>query len=330
MTQIGAGSVQISRYALPSDLCRSKFTDTLDIDQEGHRLYMGDNWSGGIDVFDLAGVTPAYLHTIRAKPMRPPYYGVCVAKDLEKLFVAHGTGMVSVIDIDPLSDTTDTVVATMDNGGRVQTDLIDYDPVHKKVYVANRNEGFVTAIDAVENRIVAKIEGLGGALEQPRFNPADGMVYQVSNSDNVIHQIDPVTDHLVATFEIGDDCNPNGMAINPITNQALLACNNKKRAHTVIWDLGTHQVAAVFDDCGCGDGAIYDSDVDRFFFAASGFPSGPVMGVFGGDPVRFQTNIPTQPGASWVAFDRTHRLLYAPAIEDGKPALISFPLPDDA
>jgi DNA-binding beta-propeller fold protein YncE len=320
--------VQISSFEMPASLCSAKFTDTLDIDQAAHRLYMGDNWSGGIDVFDISSPAPTYLKTIKAKAMRPTFYGVCVAKDLEKLFVAHGTGMVSVIDIDPSSATADSVVATVNNGGRVQTDLIDYDPLHKKVYVANRNEGFMTSIDAVKNEIVAKIEGLGGALEQPRYNPADGMVYLVSNSDNVIHQIDPVTDRLVHTFEIGDECNPNGMAINTTTNQALLACNNKKRPHTVIWDLKTKKVASVIEDCGCGDGAIYDPVVDRFFFAASGFPSGPVMGIFGGNPVEFMTNVPTQAGASWVAFDQTNRLVYAPAIQDGKPALISFPLPD--
>lgn len=52
------------------------------------------------------------------------------------------------------------------------------------------------------------------------------------------------------------------------------------------------------------------------------------MGVFGGNPVRFITNIETERGASWVAYDQTNRLVYAPAYEDGKPALISFPLPD--
>lgn len=320
--------VQISRFDMPVNECRTKFTDTLEIDQEAHRLYMGDNWSGGIDVFDISSPMPKYVQTIRSTAMRPTYYGLCVAKDLNKLFVAHGTSMVSVIDIGPTSAPSDNVVVTLNTGGRMQADLIDYDPVHKKVYVANRNEGFMTSIDAVNNKIAAKIEGLGGALEQPRFNPADGMVYLVSNSDNVIHQIHPMTDQLVHTFDIGDECNPNGLAINPETNQALLACNNKKRPHTIIWDFKKQKVASVIEECGCGDGAVYDPVADRFFFAASGFPSGPVMGIFGGDPVGFRANVPTQAGASWVAFDQTHKLVYAPAIQDGKPALISFPLPD--
>jgi DNA-binding beta-propeller fold protein YncE len=320
-------AVNISSVDLPGSLCSTKFTDTIEIDQDAHRLYMGDNWSGGVDVFDISTPDAKYVKTIKAKQMRPTFYGLCVAKDLNKLFVAHGTGMVSVIDIDPASPTADTVLATVNNGGHVQTDLIDYDPVHKKVYVANRNEGFMTSIDAVKNEIVTKIEGLGGALEQPRFNQADGMVYLVSNSDNVIHQIDPVSDTLVNTFEIGDDCNPNGMAINPETNRALLACNNKQHPHTVIWDLKEKKTISVIEECGRGDGAIYDPVADLFFFAASGWPSGSVVGIFDGAEGKFITNVPTEPGASWVAYDQTNGLVYAPAIHDGKPALISFPLP---
>jgi len=326
----GASTESASVYAVPSDARKLKFSDTVEIDHRYHRLYMGDTWSGGVDVFDISSPTPSYIETIRSKPMRGPYYGVCVADDLRKLFVAHGTGMISVIDLDEDSSTKNKVIATADNGGHVQADLIDYDPVHRKVYYANRNEGFITAFDAVKHVITARIEGLGRALEQPRFNPVDEKVYQVSNSDDVIHQIDPSSDRLLNTFEIGDNCNANGLAINPNTNQALLGSDNDDDPHTLLWDLETHRPLARFEECGCGDGVAYDPVVDRFFFAASGFPHGPVIGVFGGDPVTFRTNIPTTPAAGWVAFDRTHRRLYTPAIEDDKPALLSVALPEDA
>ena len=322
-------SQTVARLVLPANLGRTKFTDTMDIDQAGHRLYMADNWSYGIDVFDISTSSPTYVKTIRSPNLRPAvFFGLCVAKNVEKVFVAHGTSLVSVIDIDSQSDTFEMVVTTLSTGGRRMADLIEYAPANKKVYVGNRDEGFVTSIDAVSNEVLTRIEGLGGALEQPRFNSSDGMVYIVSNSDNLLHQIDAKSDKLVKTFEIGDECNPNGLAINPATNKALLACDNRERPHTLIWDLSAQKVASVIPDCGCGDGAIYDSVADRFFFAASGFPSGPVIGIFGGDPVTFRANVPTQPGASWVAFDQTNKRVYAPAIQDGKPALISFPLPD--
>lgn len=317
---VDLNSVQVQRYAVPDSAHAQKFTDTIEIDQDAHRLYAVDNWSAGIDVFDITTTEPRYVSTIR---IRGNLFGLALAKDLQRLFVGVAGSIVAVIDIDPSSATTDTIVARIDTGGRGAVDLLDYDPVHRKIYAANRNDGFMTAVDAVHNTIVKRIDGLGGGLEQPRFNPNDGMVYLAGNTDDVLYQIDPVTDAVLNTFHIDRDCHPNGLAINPDTNQALLAC---ARPRTVIWDLDKQAVASVIEESGGGDGAIYDATIDRFFFAASGTPGGPVMGVFGGNPVRLIGNVPTGPGASWVAYDQTHRLVYAPTFEGGKPGLIAFPL----
>ena len=301
-----------------------KFCDTLDIDHDHHILYAGDNWSGGVDVFDIAKPKPEYIKTIS---IRGKIYGINVARNVDKLFVGVSGSIVAVIDVTIDSAKYNTVGAEVDTGGIGHADLLDYDPINKKLYVANRLDGFMTLIDATTNLIVGRVEGLGRGLEQPRFNSTDGMVYLTDNKENVLYQIDPVACKLVATFEIADACYPNGMAINPVTNQALLACSNSDRPHTVIWDLNTQSIDSIIEESGCGDGAIYDPTIDRFFFAAAGFVGGPVMGIFGGNPVRFLTNVPTAKGASWVAYDRRNKLVYAPAVENGKPALLSFPLP---
>ena len=210
-------------------------------------------------------------------------------------------------------------------GGTGNADLIDYAADLRKIYIANRNEGFMAVIDAVNNVLLKKIEGLGGGLEQPRFNPADGMVYLAGNTDDVIYQIDATTDELVATYALNEDCHPNGMAINPDTGEALLACANRQRPHTVIFDLKEKKIASVIEESGSGDGAVYDPVAERFFFAASGFSEGPVMGIFGGTPVRWLANVSTGPFASWVAYDQTNKLVYAPTVREGKPALAQLP-----
>jgi DNA-binding beta-propeller fold protein YncE len=312
-------------YTTVPEAAAIKFVDTIEIDQEGHRLYAGDNWSGGVDVFDISSPEAKFLKTVR---IRGTFYGVCVVKDLAKVFVGLSGSRVAVIDIDPNSATADTVVATMSTGGTGNADLIDYDPIHKKIYIANRNEGFLASIDAVKNVLLKKIDGLGGGLEQPRFNPADGMLYLAGNTDDVLYQIDPATDTLVNTFLLDEDCHPNGLAINPASGQALLACANRQRPHTVFFDLKEQKIASVVEETGSGDGATYDPTIDRFFFAASGWKDGPVVGIFGGNPARFIANVPTGRMASWVAYDRTNRLVYTPTIRDGMPALLSFPLPE--
>lgn len=232
----------IRTFAVPDAAHALKFTDTIESDQDAHLLYAVDNWSAGVDVFDIATDEARYLRTVT---IRGPLYRLALAPDLHRLYV----------------------------------------------------------------------------------NPADGMWYVTCTGDNLLHQVDPVTDTLRNSSDVGDDCHPNGLAINPATNEALLACNNRARAHTVIWDLTKHAIASIIEESGAGDGAIYDATVDRFFFAASNHSSGPVMGIFGGHPARFLANVPTRVGASWVAYDRAHGLVYAPTFEGGRPGLISFPLP---
>jgi DNA-binding beta-propeller fold protein YncE len=311
--------------SLPADAVGTKFCDTIDIDQEAHRLYAGDNWAGGVDVFDILTPDAKYLKTIKT---RGGFFGIAVAADLHKVFVGLAAGILGVIDIDPTSATADTFVARVNLGATGAADLIEYVPAHRKVYAGMHADRFVGVVDALTHAVVKRIDGLGGDIEQPRYNAADGMVYVASRAGNCLHQIDPKTDTLVGTIDIGDPCNPNGIAIDPASGQALLVCNNAEKPHTVIWDLRSQQLAAVIPESGRGDGAIYDPTIDRFLAAHSGFTGGPVMGIFGGKPARFLTNVPTQRGASWVAYDRTNRLVYAPAIQDGRPALISFPLPD--
>jgi hypothetical protein len=38
--------------------------------------------------------------------------------------------------------------------------------------------------------------------------------------------------------------------------------------------------------------------------------------------------VPPAEGAGWVAYDRKNRVVYAPAISEGRPALVSFPMPE--
>ena len=79
--------VPLRRVVLSGDLA-SKFTDTIDIDQEGHRLYAGDNWSGGVDIFDISTPEAKFLKTVK---IRDSFYGVAVAKDVNKLFAVSYT-----------------------------------------------------------------------------------------------------------------------------------------------------------------------------------------------------------------------------------------------
>jgi len=299
--------------------------DILEIDQEAHLLYVADRTDNGVDVLDVSTPTATYLRTI---DIGSGANGVSVAKNVNKLFVANNNSEIVIVDITPGADPPNGILARLNTGGKKRADEMDYDPREKKLYVANSDDEFVTVIDAVGNTIIKQIMGLGNALEQPRYNPGDGMMYMTGSGGNVIFRFDPVSDTLVATMDIGVICSPNGLAINPTTNQALLGCSDKKTQGTVIFDLTVGQAIASFYQAGAGDSAIYDAQADRFFFAASGYYRGGQLAIFsGGAPVQFVVNVPTTPGSHAVAYDETNKIVYVPDQRANMAGILSFPAP---
>jgi YVTN family beta-propeller protein len=200
--------------------------------------------------------------------------------------------------------------------------------VHRKLYAANSDDNFVSVIDGVSNQIIKRIDGLGDGLEQPRYNAADGMVYLPSTRENLLHQFDPVVDELVQTFDIGDACNPNGLAVNANTNMGLLGCSSRQGyQHAALWDFATQRVVATFDQIGGGNATLYDPIADRFFFTATS-EGQPLTGIFRGAPVQFLGNVVAGGGGgSSVAFDETNWVVYVHDRRPDLPGLVSFPLP---
>lgn len=299
--------------------------DVMELDQASHLLYLADRTSGGVDIFDISRPAAKYLQTVDTGS---PPNGVTLAKNVNKVFAGTNDSNVVIIDVDPASPNRNTVIARLNTGGKKRADEMDYDPKEQKLYVANSDDGIVTVVDAVRNTIIKKFENLGEGLEQPRYNPADGMMYMTSSDQNAVFQFDPAKDVLVKKYDVGAACNPNGLAINPATNQALLGCSNRKTPITVLWDLKTHSVVSMFNQVGAGDVTAYDPRTNLYFFAAGNFPPEAVLAIFGGSPVHWIANIPTARGSHVVGFDATNRVIYTVNQQPNSAGLMSFWLPE--
>ena len=313
------------KIQIPPIQTRTASIDIMVIDQDTHLLYVTDRTDNGLDIFDVGTPQARYVRTI---DMASGPNGVVVAKNLNKVFVTNNDSSVAVVEIDPASPRVNTVIARLDTGGKNRADELDYDPKERKVYVANSDDQFVTVIDAVQNSIIKKIDLPGGSLEQPRYNLSDGMMYLAGSEDNVIYKFDPSNDTLVSKTDVVDKCNPNGLAINPNTNQALLGCSNRAQPqHAALWDIAAGKVLATFEQAGAGDMTLYDDKVDRYFFAASNFFRGGQMAIFSATDIKFLTNVPTAVGSHSVAFDETNSIVYTQDQLPNEGALFSFPLP---
>jgi len=318
-------TLQLTRTTFPAIQGKGLAGDLMEADQQGHVLYVSDRNAGGLDLWDISTSTPKYIKTITL----PDVAGVVVANNVNKVFAGLADSNVAVVDINPSSPTYRTAVAKIDTGGGKDANELDYDPNTKKIFIENKFQGFLSIIDATNNQVVKKIDGLGnlkGGLEQPRYNPVDKMMYMTAPETNTVDQFDPTANSLVKRWDIGDDCHPQGIGINPTTNQALLLCSNRDKQHLALWDFKAGKVVSTIDQAGAGDQLIYSAKADRYLAADSNFYRGPSIGIVSGAG-KFITNVPTAPGAHQVAYDETNKIVYT---NDRAPTggLVSFPLPD--
>src|SRR5579859_7328959 len=209
--------LQIASVPLPHSTGGSASFDVVQIDQANHRLYAADR-AGGVDVFDVSKPHGKYLQAI-SLPASPN--GLALAPDLGRLFAGLADGTVAIVDVKPGSSTTGTVVQLATTGGK-EADLLDYSSSTHMVYVSNGIDGTITTIDAASGDVKAHYK-VGYALEQPRFNPVDGMLYVTSPDADALFRIDPASGAIKNKIALGG-CMPTGMAINPQTDHALIAC----------------------------------------------------------------------------------------------------------
>jgi len=323
------GTPPVMVAQIPMEAQNLRYMDIMDIDQANHRLYTGDAWTGGPDIFDVSTPNAQYLTT---DFVRGAGAGTRWAPDLQKVFIGMSDGTVAVIDTDPASPNVGKIIDRVDTGGHDGADELDYDPLHHKVFAAHRREGFVADIDAINDVLVGTISGLHGILEQPRFNPADGMIYEVNPADNVVYEYDPNADTLVNTIDIGTPCGPMGLAINGTTNVAFLACGGRSNPTAVYLDLKSDTVIGQTPTTGGGDSAIYDPVANDFFFGSRGASGVNQMNVYaGGTPSSPIPQLVASPqvadAAGGVAYDETNKIIYVAGIQNGIPVLLGVPLP---
>lgn len=291
--------------------------DVVDIDQAAHRLYAADRTDQGVDVLDVSSPAARYLKTI---PIQADPNGIAVAPDLGEVFVGVSDGSVDVIDVRQGSATVDTVVRRIATGAG-SVDLIDYSARQHRLFASNGIHGTIAAIDT-SSGLVAGLFKVGYALEQPRFNPGDGLLYVTSPDAGALFQLDPATGTVKNKIALSG-CSPSGLAINAKTNQAMVACGSSV---TRVNLRDTADVSTFLDVSG-GDVVAYDASVDRFFVAAPAVKPSSQVGLFGGNPIAFIRSVDTGAGGNSAAYDETNGIVYTPDTRPGKAGIAGFGLP---
>jgi hypothetical protein len=306
----GSKSVAISHTPIPTATGATGSFDVVEIDQAAHRLYVADRTDRGVDVFYISTAQPKYVLTI---PVPSSPNGLAIAPDLGRLFVGTAIGSIAIIDIKAGSPTHDHVIDEVATGMK-KADLLDYGANRQRLYVSSNTEGKITSIDPATGAVKAHFT-VGYAVEQPRYDPVDGMVYATSPDANALFKIDP-NDGTVTKIPLGGSCQPTGMAINPKTNIAVIACTS----FVVSWDLG-HATAQTFTQVAGGDVVSYDAKVDRFLVAS---PNSTTVGLYGGNPVDYVASVKTGSKGNSAAYDETNDIVYTPDSRPNTVGIVSF------
>ena len=278
--------------------------DVVVADQPGQRLYLADRTAKGVDVVDISSPQPVFVSTI---PLTAAPHGLALDTASHRLFAALGNGAVAVIDTGPRS--SNQVVANIQTDSS-SLDLIDYSAQTDSLYVGS--DRTVLVVDAARAQVTKRIT-TAMAVGQPRYDPADGMVYAtVSGTDSLV-QINPATGFVTRSYVIAK-CRPNGVGINPARQLALVSCGGS--IALVNLESGAQRVTRVVQG---GDVVTYEAAADRFVVASPHDMDESAIGVFAGDG-SFIGSVPATSSAHAAAFDSAHGLVYAP----GPVGLMSF------
>lgn len=244
-----------------------------------------------------------------------------VAVGNDQFWAGDGDSRLRVIDIPSRK-----IVATIDTGGKQRIDEVAYDPKDQLVIAANPgdNPPFVTFVSTKPgHRIEGKLplpQATDG-LEQPLWNPADGLVYlsipvlHHHKKDGGIAVIDPRT-HLLVDMIGVHECMPAGIAVGP-NDQVLVGCSDDAvaagyPAHSLIVDLRMRKVVATIKQVGGSDQVWYDRGSSRYYLAAVANPPSPVLGVVDAKRDAWVDNVKTGEDAHSVAADSRSGEIFVP------------------
>jgi hypothetical protein len=268
--------------------------DGAEIDQAAHRVFLANRTDQSVAAVDVGRSTPAFAGAVK---MDAAPNGLALAAGRHTLYTALESGEVAVIDTSTLQVTSTFPVDTS------AADLIDYGARTNALYVGTG--AAVTVVDAGTGKVTRRITTLSD-VGQPRFDPADGLVYATVPKTSSVVQIDPASGYITRTFVI-PRCEPNGLAINPGRQLALMTCGSSVALLNL--SSGAHDVTRAVQG---GDVVTYDAGADTFVVASPHGPRDSAVGAFGGDG-HFIGSVASTPSVHAAVYDDARGLIFAPA-----------------
>ncbi len=292
------------------------------VDQATGRYFLADRNNKSIDVFDaktsvFLGRATGFVGFAGSNLTAGPN-GVATVNNGAEAWAGDGDSTVKVVDLKKMA-----VVDTIKTGGTTRADEVAFDPRDSVFIVANDAEKppYLTLISTKPgHKILGKvvIEDATGGIEQPQYNPTDGMFHvdipelKGVKTNGALAVIDPKTAKLVKMIPVSD-CIPHGQAVG-VGGMTFLGCNaGSKRSglpgQLSIVDTKGGKVAAVVTGPGGSDESSVDNKAGLYYSALGTNADGPVLSVVDAKTNKLLELVPTGAGShSVAAYEANHRV----------------------
>ena len=296
------GSCDSTVVQTPMPVLASGSFDGMALDQGSHLVYLADRTHKGVDVVDVGGASPRFVETV---PLDGPPSGLAFGTDRQLLYAAEASGVVAVIDTAGAPQTPMSVVARI-QADPTGVDLLDYSPSNGRLYAGTGAGGQIVVIDAAAQKVIDSIP-VNVPVQQPRFDPADGMLYVTAAGNDPLLRVDPTQRVVTRSFNLAG-CRASGLAINPSRQLAMVACGGSLAIFNL--NTGTYQVSRAVAG---GDLVEYNARADRFVVASPHGAHDSAIGVFYGDGT-FLGSISVPPVAHGAVMADGDGRVYAPGL----------------
>jgi DNA-binding beta-propeller fold protein YncE len=256
-----AAPVTLIQTILMPDVPAGPYTDHLEVDLKGHRLFTTPQAHHGVQVFDLS--SGKLLHEIGSLGNA---HAVAYRSDLDRIYVVDGEpGLVRSFDGRDYRALRTVKL-------RQNADSMTSDPEAKFMYVANGGEeakqdfSFVSFIDTSTLKDVADIRIDAAVPEQMVVEEKTPRLYVDITDKNEVGVVDTEKRTLVATWPITKGKRPIAITLDEAHHRLFIGCRNTDmQGAIVVFDTQTGKETGAFPVGGWVDYLGFDPSTARLY-----------------------------------------------------------------
>ena len=305
-------------------------------DPVNKRMYVGNYQDGTVSVIDTTTnrVIDTNPNTPQIDPIKVGNRPLNIAYDPvnKRMYVGnYRDSTVSVIDT-----TTNRVIDTNPNTPTVTDPIkvgdgsrdIAYDPVNKRMYVSNSQDGTVSIINTTTYKVIGNPITVGKGFYGIAYDPGNRRMYMSNFDDDTVYVIDTTTNTVVGNpITVGE--RPSGIANDDSVNKRMYVSNFDDDTVSVISIISNKVMGSIKVGKGFY-GIAYDLENKRIYVTNPSDNTVSVIDTTTNQVVDTNPNTPAQIDPikvghepNYIAYDLVNGSMYVTNFDDNTVSVIN-------